>query len=422
MDQKGWWSGAGTIAVGLGLALLLGLAAPAVAQDVTITTPTQFATLVNQAPNTFLVNGNLTIANGGSILCNGPGPAGCDINIVVTGDMLMQAGSLISSSATGNGKAGNITITVGNFPNNPPVGTFTMEPGSQVLANSEQQSAGAMLIRRGSRWTWTAWCSRPAGSPGLGGPGAGWRADHAEVGMRADDHPGRQGEQRGAEPGADLVHLQGCVVQIDGIVQSIVTGNGGHALPNNPANHCNLDPVTHTPANDYTACVEVWGDTITIGPTGEVSADGVTNQQSNTRAWIDLIATNSIAINGNAALPFAVHANAGPTEGDFGGLITIIAQTGTLTSTGLAVQASAWRWREGGAVIMQAGGNLVLNDSTVEAHGGAASVNSVGGSIAGRSFNGVLSGGAASVLTTTSAGMPGASRCRAAARWGRTTR
>ena len=51
------------------------------------------------------------------------------------------------------------------------------------------------------------------------------------------------------DPGADLVHLQGCEVADRTGMRAVdfAVGNGGHALPNNPANHCNLDPVTQHP-------------------------------------------------------------------------------------------------------------------------------------------------------------------------------
>ena len=63
------WAWGAIGVVGLAV-LLLGLAAPAGAQDVTISTPTLFSTL----PNPFVVNGDLTITSTGSILC--PGWAG----------------------------------------------------------------------------------------------------------------------------------------------------------------------------------------------------------------------------------------------------------------------------------------------------------------------------------------------------------
>ena len=60
---------------------------------------------------------------------------------------------------------------------------------------------------------------------------------------------------KGADPGADLVHLEGCDVVIDGLVQS--TGSG-HSVPINPANHCATGVHSGKPANS-TACIEIIG-------------------------------------------------------------------------------------------------------------------------------------------------------------------
>jgi hypothetical protein len=90
---------------------------------------------------------------------------------------------------------------------------------------------------------------------------------------------------RGSDSGADLVHLEGCVVVINGLVES--TGPG-HNLANNPANSCSNAP-TNIPRRipvtrpgkpqNSTGCVEIWsGTTVLIDSTGthkgEVNAEG----------------------------------------------------------------------------------------------------------------------------------------------------
>lgn len=78
------------------------LAGPRPALAVLINVPTTFANADNSdatpGDNAFTVD-TLTIANGGSITCNDPAaPAdasACNITIVVTGDMEMEAGSAI---------------------------------------------------------------------------------------------------------------------------------------------------------------------------------------------------------------------------------------------------------------------------------------------------------------------------------------
>src|SRR5262249_56339126 len=92
----------------------------------------------------------------------------------------------------------------------------------------------------------------------------------------------------------------------------------------------------------------------------------------------------------------------GATEGDFGGLITIKAEQGKFVATGatgtspsFAVQANALNLSgHGGDVTIQAGANVELNASTVQAKGGNTGSNRTGGTIAGRSFNGSLLGNA----------------------------
>src|SRR4029077_493448 len=76
---------------------------------------------------------------------------------------------------------------------------------------------------------------------------------------------------KGLDPGADLVHLEGCDVNIDGLVQS--TGPG-HVMPGNPPNHCNLNhpptnPTATLPTGTDTGCIEVWAEELTISNTGE---------------------------------------------------------------------------------------------------------------------------------------------------------
>ena len=321
-----------------------------------------------------------------------------------------------SSNNNGSGTAGNITITVGNFPSSPPVGSFTMEPGSAVLANSQGGPAGAIEVKAGLVMDVDGLVRSFGGLTGTGGlqrPGGG--PITLKSGCQLVITPDGVVSSEGRNPGADLVHLEGCEVTINGLVQSIAVGNGGHALPNNPANHCNLDTVTHPAVNKYTACVEVWANNITINSIlpnkGQVNADGVTDNTTNdTRAWIDLFAKQNITINNDNVCPYSVHANAGNTEGDFGGLITIKAELGKFVSIGaaansvsFAVQANAaGQAGNGGDVIIEAGLNVELNGAFVQAQGGTAS-NRTGGTISVRSFNGFVLGNAPGVLSANAA-------------------
>ena len=356
---------------------------------------------------------NITITVSGDMILRGPGVAGLptDLNCAQ-----VEGACISSTNSNGSGTTGNVKITVGNFPNTPPVGSFTMEPGSAVLANSLNGSAGAIEIIAGLAMDVDGLVRSFGGLTGTGGvQGPGGGPITLKSGCQLVITPDGVVSSEGRNPGADLVHLEGCEVTINGLVQSIALGNGGHALPNNPPNHCNLDTLTHPATNKYTACVEVWANNITINSIlpnkGEVKADGVTDNSANdTRAWIDLFAKQNITINNDNVGPYSVHANSGTTEGDFGGLITIKAELGKFVSIGaaansvsFAVQANATgQAGNGGDVIIEAGLNVELNGALVQALGGTAS-NRTGGSIFARSFNGFLLGNAPGALSANAA-------------------
>src|SRR5262249_5414938 len=199
----------------------------------------------------------------------------------------------------------------------------------------------------------------------------------------------------GKDPGADLVHLEGCTVTIRGLVQSI-SDNAGHAT--NVDNACNGDNVVAHPigaATIFAGCVEIWaGTTLTIDRTngfnGEVSADGVRNPN---RAWIDLFANGQINILNTATTPSAVHANAAngrSISNSCGGLITIKSKSGDIVTSGDAVQANAkCLGCDGGDVRIEAHGSALLGTASIQAVGGVGS-NSFGGHIAVQAWNGSI--------------------------------
>src|SRR5262244_711580 len=249
--------------------------------DLTISAPTTFASLDGSAADAdgvadgvLTVTGNLTIASGGSITCNDFGPAtqsacpirisvggnleiqgggsitaenqigtgsGGDIDLTVAGNTTLRAGGFISSDKITGAlpeHAGNITIRTGNFAF-PPAGDFTMEAGAAITANSNQ-TAGAIsieaarsadiegTIQSSGQMTGTGVIQPPGGGPIT--VVAGCTLIVGNTGVVSSE---------GRDPGADLVHLEGCEVVVNGLVRSTVAGNGGHALPNSPANHCN---------------------------------------------------------------------------------------------------------------------------------------------------------------------------------------
>src|SRR6185295_6815375 len=134
----------------------------------------------------------------------------------------------------------------------------------------------------------------------------------------------------------------------DGLVQS--TG-AAHAIPTNPPNHCDnngglgggLRP--DKPSNS-TACVEIWaGDSLTINSlaphNGQVNADIGSSGGSNGHSWIDVFARGNIQILGDTSgTVFTVHANMGLTNGT-AGTIQVGSLAGSITGSGLALQADS---------------------------------------------------------------------------------
>ena len=244
-----------------------------------------------------------------------PPEPGQPITISVGGDMEMRAGSSIrAENIADGGNGGNITLTVG--------GNFTMRGTSGGTAGAVISSSKTGRRRQRGR-EHSDHRRQRHGQPGRPDhhmrhdargrhPGGERRADPAPMRMarrapsrclrartpRSTDWsrrvgpPGTAGEggpitidaccdlvvgdtgqviSRGRDPGADLVHLQGCVVHIFGLVAS--TGPA-HEPPF--ANLCNVNRPGK-PA-DSGACVEIWsGTTLMIDSTGthkgEVNAD-----------------------------------------------------------------------------------------------------------------------------------------------------
>ena len=109
--------GAATLAASVAV-----VAAPSVAlaADVIINVPTTFAAADasdGASDGTFTVTGNLTITSAGAVTCNDPASPpnadACDIDIAVSGDMVMQAGSaILAENNVRGGSGGDITIDV----------------------------------------------------------------------------------------------------------------------------------------------------------------------------------------------------------------------------------------------------------------------------------------------------------------------
>jgi hypothetical protein len=326
------------------------------------------------------ITGDLTMAPGSVITSqkNANGGNGGHIAITVSGDMTLQGGApgaLITSehpAASSGAPGGNITIAVGTGD----LGTFTMEQGSHVDSSSRGR-AGNIKITAGDE------INVDAGASVLAGQRA--TQDTQGHGGRIFVIAGCQTNifgtlsSQGRDPGADLVHVEGCEVHLgpDALVESTASGH----QPTVP-NSCDGidDPATEPggdagevlrgdhPANS-TVCVEIWGRHVTIDEGAEVNANFALDGGAEGHGWIDIFAEQDIVIDGPAAAPFAVHTNSSLGT-DIAGDIRVMAKHSFVTASGLALQASAiGNGSDGGTIAVNASGLVNLDGATLEAAG-----------------------------------------------------
>ncbi len=325
---------------------------------------------------------------------------GDDVAVTVTGNMTMHGGSLITSAGTGFGDtAGTITINVGNYaaivanPAITPVGVFTMETGSKVDANGGASGTAndiTITVGREAEIDGEVLSQVLSGSTGSGGRDGG--AIFVDTGCGLTVSETGVLSSRGMDQGADLVHLSSCEVVIKGLVES--TTPAGHGIPGSPFNHCDHAFRPDKNANS-TACVEVWADIIAITNTGQVNADIGGAGGTNGKSWIDLFANTSISIDGRMSGAFAVHADSTAGNSDNSpNTITAKAVNGTFSGSGLLFSAqNLTAGSDGGAVVVEADGNVTMDVGTVAAVGDVDPTGGLGdgGQISVKSFNGAVS-------------------------------
>ena len=333
------------------------------------------------------------------------GGLGGNITLTVGGSLTMESGATISSSDTAKGNpnpagSGDITIDVN--------GAIDVQTGAFIAAgyfDSNPGSGGAIDIKTqvgdinidGSVLSQ----SHLSGTGAVQAPGGGTIFISAGVKDNVGSHLTISDtgivSSKGKDPGADLVHLQGCGVTIYGLVES--TGDG-HAIPTNPPNHLDGTFRPDKPENS-TGGVEVWtGHSITIDSTGthngEINADiGITGGTQGI-GWIDLFSRDgAIKIIGDVSGPYAVHANGGLQQNtDAGGLVTIKSTNSEIIASGLAIQAnSTTAGSDGGVIVVEALKNITLDTATISAQGDSNPDGGLGdgGTLNVRSFAGNIS-------------------------------
>ena len=315
------------------------------------------------------------------------------LTVNIGGDLVMDAGSMIDGN-TAAGFGFNITLNVtGDVSLAKPSGST---PGAIIRSNSK--SGGTIVITSKGSIDIDGTVESVGSISGTGAnqaPGGGPITINAACNLQIT--PDGKVSSRGADPGADLVHLQGgCKVLIDGLVES---SGVGHGTPNNPVNHCDHANRPDKPTNS-TACVEIWaGDFLTITATGEVNADTGGPGGSGGTSWIDAFANGDITITGDVpgspGAKFAMHANGNAGTNDNGGTVTVKSIAGNVTTGGTAISANALgNGGKGGAVDVEASANVAFGTAWIQAKGAPGGGAPAGGKIFGRAWNGTVLGAA----------------------------
>ena len=248
---------------------------------------------------------DVTIGTGGDVDANGSPCTGGTVRITGGGSVTLAAGATVAAThggAAATGATGG-TVTISATLD------FLAAETSTISVNGGQLSAGSITIAatRTGTLNGDVLAQATAGTTGRGGP-------ISVITGCALNLTGRV-ISSGPDPGANLVHLEGCDVTISGFVQS---GGVGHSTP--IAGQCRNN--NGKPANS-TGCVEVWAHRdLTV--TGEIDADTGGSGGSSGTSWIDLFARGDINIVGTSApAPYAVHANGDAGTNDNGGVVTI---------------------------------------------------------------------------------------------------
>jgi len=414
------------------LFVLLLIAALPVAADVTVSGTTNFSSLDGSAQDddhtvngVFTVNSNLTVL--GTINCNDDGPgsnSACAMQFAVSGNLVLAPGSAIfaeNRSRSGNG--GNITFNVGGNVSvqgtasstpgalvssaktndgNPAHGGnivfvaggfFTQDAGSIISSAAKDSNAGAISITGGGLVTvngsilagatralststiYTGAIISGGGGHVVGGPITIKALTHTEPGLIINSSAIIASQ--GTDPGSSPVILEGCNVQVNGLVASLAKKNAGPAV------------------------IIRSGTTITVDSSTLAGVDGAHRgcirasaiNESATGYHVDLFAKNAIIVIGppTSSTLFSVSSNGGSSGNDDSGTINAISTSATITASGNAFQTTGNQNEDrGGNINVSAKNDVTLNGATLDASGGSGGGHRAGGHIAVRSYSGAL--------------------------------
>ncbi|MBV9494810.1 MAG: hypothetical protein JOZ54_11240, partial [Acidobacteria bacterium] len=396
------------------LLALVVLSLPALADNVTLSGTVDFATIDGSAQDhdhahngVFTVNdGNLTI--NGTVNCNDTLFSGaCDMKFVVSGNFTMNAGSVLSAEdRLGTGNGGDVTVQAnGTIAMNGPSGSLagaristsrsigalpgqhagavtftsggatTLSAGSVISAAAGDGSAGNISLTAGNAITVGGLvASGPSATLRSGGKYSGAlftgglptmtggnitikSTSHSEpaVILTGDAVVGSQG----GLGGGGTVTLEGCNVQIKGIVAAI------------SSNGVNNKVVVRSGTSVTVDGRDVNRSGVTAGRNGVIRTDSTF--QSTAQTAIDIFARNDITVFGPEAAvtsAYGVNANAGTLVHNVSGVIRVISTSGKVTANGNAFTASGTNLGDqGGTINLSAKDNVTLDGASIKAFG-----------------------------------------------------
>ena len=324
-------------------------------------------------PITLVVSGNLTMDPGSGIFAEnrrGRGDGG-DITMEVGGDLFLDGlpGAEISSSrrtgAGGGHRAGNILLLVG--------GDFRAGEDSMVAASARKGTSGDIDIQvQGTVHIDGLVASGPSTQvhkkkltkrvlEKLGGTGAGAQAGGPIVitsnsTVAPAIHVGPSGivVSQGEDSGENIVQLEGCCIEIEGLLASVSKKGGPSVVVLRSGGNILIDgrDLGEKAGTHF----------------GMVRADGVQKGPENYR--IDLFAIGKIEIFGPDPREtdiFAVSSMPGSNGNrPAGGTITAISLEETVTASGNAFGVGRLKGKDqGGTIDLQAAEDVQLDDATL---------------------------------------------------------
>jgi hypothetical protein len=405
--------------------VLLALAMPAVAHDVTVSGNVTFASLDGSSlDHDGVANGVFTVSDGnlivnGTINCNDDSStSACNMSFVVSGDMTVNSGgALYAENRSGGGTGGNISLSVG--------GNLALN-GTAIISSSARSSSsgsgGAITANVAHNVTLASGSTIDSGSanaPGgtisvvaggtisadgnvLSGPsrtllstrltgaaldGGTANAVGGQIAIRSTSFTGPAVSvgananiiSQGGAGGAGPVTIDGCGIEIRGLVASLGTGTSASNVAIRSGKGVVIDGR------------DLGGSGTRMGI---VRADAPNGTAVN--RVLDVLAAGEIDLLGPASGSFYVlNSLSGVHDSkSYGGLIRVISNGDAIVGSGnLVDDGRVASGDSGGAVQFSAKGNVVLTGATLRAFGDSSTgnPNRGGGSIAIRSYSGNIS-------------------------------